>query len=751
MSADHLPPRPAYQWTMGAGSHDEEPAARARDSDPAVFLLPVPLPKAEERLQEEDSGGPFVDRGLWEKLEELELREDPAELGGMVMQVKQELLGLKDKPPSAVPAVSSFRQAMDSHDLGVRGSSDGRAGPRLSMPVRKMHPKLCQPGTSTGRLSQSPLRSLTSCGAREDEEFSVKVAFHRLMERLAKLERRLDKWNVDQQRRLEQVMYGKALVIGQRSGDGSMYRTGSMKRHQKKEMEEEASSSVQNGKHEVAQEWVTNGAWKVPPNGEKVHEVNGAAAVNGHAARPQGRTSNPEIAKAPSLTKAGTAASLAKMGEVPTRRRSSNFILMTKERESQKSQSQEELERRRKSSILSPVVSHPAFDYFFASVIMLNSLFIGVQADVRISNADTFEVPSWFDHCEKVFAALFLIELIMRAIALKWQFFAKKQIMWNVFDLTLVLMSVFEITFAIIVSDGSDSPSGKGGSVGKVIRMFRMVRIIRIMRVLRFLAELRVMVTLIIHSVRSLFWLLVLLVIILYVFAIFFTQGVTDHLMDVAPPPDEKSVLMKYYGGLFPSALTLFLSITGGISWIEVLDPLKATGPVFVTLFLIYVFFAVFSVLNIVTGVFVDGAIQRSAQERDLRLEKEKEQKKLYVTMLMDLLEEIDSGGTGVITRTELEEAFKSDLVRYSFSVLDIDIADSNYLFDMLDLDGSGEVDMEEFVSGCLRLKGNAKSIDIHTLMFEVKHLMKKVDHAVSGLPPMQATVWKDTMSEASD
>merc|ERR1719189_2080133 len=98
----------------------------------------------------------------------------------------------------------------------------------------------------------------------------------------------------------------------------------------------------------------------------------------------------------------------------------------------------------------------------------------------------------------------------------------------------------------------------------------------------------------------------------------------------------------------------------------------------------------------------------------------------------MDLLQEIDSGCTGFISREELEEAFKSDKIRFSFKALDIDIHDSNYLFDMLDDDGSGEVDMEEFVTGCQRLKGNAKSIDIHTLIFTINHLMKKWDAAMA-------------------
>merc|ERR1712012_1148835 len=98
--------------------------------------------------------------------------------------------------------------------------------------------------------------------------------------------------------------------------------------------------------------------------------------------------------------------------------------------------------------------------------------------------------------------------------------------------------------------------------------------------------------------------------------------------------------------------------------------PLAEAGPVFFCLFMSYIFFAVFSVLNIVTGVFVDGAIQRSSQERELRLEKEKEQKALYISMLMDLLESIDRNHTGTISREELEQAFQNDTVKHYFGAL---------------------------------------------------------------------------------
>mmetsp|Transcript_118861 Transcript_118861/g.222189 ORF Transcript_118861/g.222189 Transcript_118861/m.222189 type:complete len:91 (-) Transcript_118861:130-402(-) len=47
-------------------------------------------------------------------------------------------------------------------------------------------------------------------------------------------------------------------------------------------------------------------------------------------------------------------------------------------------------------------------------------------------------------------------------------------------------------------------------------------------------------------------------------------------------------------------------------------------------------------------------------------------------------------------------------------------------LFKLLDIDGSGAVGIEEFVIGCMRLKGSAKSIDLATLMYENKRMVEQ-------------------------
>merc|ERR1712232_1335168 len=59
---------------------------------------------------------------------------------------------------------------------------------------------------------------------------------------------------------------------------------------------------------------------------------------------------------------------------------------------------------------------------------------------------------------------------------------------------------------------------------------------------------------------------------------------------------------------------------------------------------------------------------------------------------------------------------------------------EANGLFELLDDDDSGEVDVDEFVSGILRLKGAAKAVDMATLLYENKKIFRKINKLYSKI-----------------
>jgi len=68
----------------------------------------------------------------------------------------------------------------------------------------------------------------------------------------------------------------------------------------------------------------------------------------------------------------------------------------------------------------------------------------------------------------------------------------------------------------------------------------------------------------------------------------------------------------------------------------------------------------------------------------------------------------------------------EEELAKY-LEALEVNPSDAMMLFAFLDVDGSGAIDVEEFCAGCLRLKGDATSFDMHCLIYECDRMMGKL------------------------
>merc|ERR1719434_417219 len=132
------------------------------------------------------------------------------------------------------------------------------------------------------------------------------------------------------------------------------------------------------------------------------------------------------------------------------------------------------------------------------------------------------------------------------------------------------------------------------------------------------------------------------------------------------------------------------------------------------------------AVLNIVTGIFVNDAVEVSQMDRDIVMRFERDKRKQYMHCLRDFFNELDENGNGVLTYDE----FKSHLIANGpgiFSYLGLEVWDAVNLFEALDLDGSRQLDIKEFMDGCMKLRGQAKTFDMVTLMRENKKIVDEV------------------------
>jgi Ca2+-binding EF-hand superfamily protein len=211
---------------------------------------------------------------------------------------------------------------------------------------------------------------------------------------------------------------------------------------------------------------------------------------------------------------------------------------------------------------------------------------------------------------------------------------------------------------------------------------------------------------------------MVLLIMLIYVVAICVTQQVHTARMDNdrswTKLSEEGEKLEKYWGNLIASGFTLFESITGGIDWDDSCRPLiDDIGWEVGLLFSFYIMFTVLAMLNVVTGVFIDSVMSNASQAH------EQEQ----IAHVQNLFNKLDIDHSGEITWPDFERQLQQKEMRDFFKTIDVDIDKARSLFDLLDLDDSGSVDVGEFMDGCLRIWAPAKGLDLRMIMRDVNRV----------------------------
>lgn len=257
----------------------------------------------------------------------------------------------------------------------------------------------------------------------------------------------------------------------------------------------------------------------------------------------------------------------------------------------------------------------------------------------------------------------------------------------------------------------------------------------QVIRVLRFVMALRTLVTSILSTLKALFWALLLLFLIIYIFALLFTQAVDEFIFKENKidqlTPEEASASDQYFGTLFHSMLTLFMSIAGGVSWEDAIVPLMAISTVWLLAFLFYVSFTYFAVLNVVTGVFCQSAIESAQQDHAAVVQSMLENKEAHLSKMRAVFSEIrenspsNAEGDEAITFAMLEEKINSPTVQQLLETLGLDVWDAWSFFKLLDTDGGGSIELEEFFMGCLRLGGNARGLELGKVLQDQQWLIR--------------------------
>lgn len=185
----------------------------------------------------------------------------------------------------------------------------------------------------------------------------------------------------------------------------------------------------------------------------------------------------------------------------------------------------------------------------------------------------------------------------------------------------------------------------------------------------------------------------------------------------------------------------MYAAITGGLTWIEVSDALARISPLWQMLFEVYIAFCLFAVLNVMTGVFCQSAIESAERDHELILQNVAHEKAKYFRAVRRLFNQLDRNGDGGVSIKEFKQAMKDPSLHAIFDALEISAGDAWALFTQLDRDGDAEVNVDEFLEGCMLLKGPARSIDVIGIKRDLMRLQDRMDTYVNDVSDVKRIV----------
>lgn len=209
------------------------------------------------------------------------------------------------------------------------------------------------------------------------------------------------------------------------------------------------------------------------------------------------------------------------------------------------------------------------FQFLILGVILANGVTIGLETYDGLDD----RYGAAFDALDRVFLAIFAVELAIRIAAhgrRPWNFFRSG---WNVFDLTVVLLSVMP-------------------GVGANVTLLRIIRVLRVVRLIEVVEDLRVIVKGVGRSIAPLVGVGTLTVVLVYLYA------VVGHALFGEELPED--------WGTAGSAMFSCFRILTLDNWDGLFFAANEVSGWAVVYFLSFILLATFLVMNIIIAVVVN-------------------------------------------------------------------------------------------------------------------------------------------------
>ncbi|CAE7757663.1 unnamed protein product, partial [Symbiodinium necroappetens] len=331
------------------------------------------------------------------------------------------------------------------------------------------------------------------------------------------------------------------------------------------------------------------------------------------------------------------------------------------------------------------------FAHFMVVVVLLDAVLTASDIDARAAGVET---PPAVLAGSSVCLALYTVELLLQLAVRGPRIFKD----WLTrLDVLIIFSGYADVFLGMLLH--ADVLNSIG--IVRVLRLSRIVRLMQLMRKNRSLRELRKLVTMLATCFKTLLWSFLFLSLVMTGWAMLIVELINPYVlqMQASHPFDNCEECKRSTTSVMHANLMLFKTVIAGDSWGLIAVPMIESHPETAIIFVGASLTLVFGVLNLIVAVVVDtfaetreNDVVNLAQEMEFSMEDDQQ-------ILKQIFRRIDTNNDGELTLEELLNGARTDAEFQSrLRVMDIDEVDLQQFFDMIDLDGSGSIEADEFV-----------------------------------------------------
>lgn len=393
------------------------------------------------------------------------------------------------------------------------------------------------------------------------------------------------------------------------------------------------------------------------------------------------------------------------------------------------------------------IVLHPYFEFFFAVIVFFQAFMLGVQSQCTgVATGGTLQFDNRsrpcsdavrvfvFEISDTILLVIFSLEVVLKLIAHKSSYFHHK---WHLVDLSIVFTDICtsELWQRLLPSMMQGDEDSMIANTSVLLRQFRVVKLLRLFKALKpaqAMDALFLITTALQGCATALVHTAIFLCMLQFGAAMLLGQVLEFfYFHDETKPLEQRLEVYQYFGTFSRACLSMF-EVTLA-NWPPVCRLLtENVSEWFSPLFVLHKIVVGFAVVGVINGVFMQETFKAAASDDRIMVRQKRRagqafRKKMQRLFIKAAMIDEKTKSSEEIMRTALSmEEFRYIVdkapVKLWLAAMGLEADNPDTLFNLID-NGDGALTLDELITGCAKLQGPARSMDLALVLKELKRL----------------------------